>query len=57
MESAQLRFLRAVAGYRMMDHKRDEDMKEELKITDISRYSRLNKNYIKMIRRFKNKTR
>jgi hypothetical protein len=29
-----MRFFRAVAGHRMKDHKRDEDIREDLGITD-----------------------
>jgi hypothetical protein len=31
-----MRFIRAVGGYKMADHKRNEDVREELGITDIN---------------------
>jgi hypothetical protein len=30
-----MRFLRSVAGYRLIDHRRNEDIREELQIIDI----------------------
>jgi hypothetical protein len=36
MKSAEIRFLRAVAGYRMTDHKCNENIREELGITYIN---------------------
>jgi hypothetical protein len=35
-KTAEMSLFRAVAGYRMADRKRDEDMREELRITDTS---------------------
>jgi hypothetical protein len=29
-------FLRAIAGYRMTNHRREEDIREELRMTDVS---------------------
>jgi hypothetical protein len=36
METAKMRFVREIVGYRMTDDKRDEDIREELGITGIS---------------------
>jgi hypothetical protein len=35
-EAAEMPFLRSVAGYRLIDHGRNEDVREELQITDIN---------------------
>jgi len=35
VQTAEMRFVRAVAGYRMTDHKRNEDIRE-LGITDVN---------------------
>jgi hypothetical protein len=35
LEAAEFRFLRSVAGYRLIDHRRNEDIREELQIIDI----------------------
>jgi hypothetical protein len=35
METAEMRFLRAVVGYRMTDHKRDEN-REVFGVTDVT---------------------
>jgi hypothetical protein len=34
LEAAEMRSLRSVAGYRLIDHRRNEDIREELKIID-----------------------
>jgi hypothetical protein len=36
LEEAEIRFLRSVAGYRLIDHRRNEDIREELQIIDIN---------------------
>jgi hypothetical protein len=36
LEAAEIRFLRSVAGYRLIDHRRNEDIREELQIIDIN---------------------
>jgi hypothetical protein len=36
LEAAEMRFLRSVAGYRLIDHRRNEDIREELQIIDIN---------------------
>jgi hypothetical protein len=36
MQTAEMRFLRAVTGYRMTDHKRNEDIREEIGNNKIS---------------------
>jgi hypothetical protein len=36
-ETTEMRFFTGVAGYRMTDHKANEDIREELRITDISK--------------------
>jgi hypothetical protein len=54
METSQMLLLRAVAGYRMTDHKRDEDVKEELKITDVSSVGVIKT--VNMLRQSENKT-
>jgi hypothetical protein len=36
VETEEMNFLRAVAGYRMTGHKRKEDIREELGMTDIN---------------------
>jgi hypothetical protein len=36
LEAAEMRFLRSVAGYRLIDHRRNEDTREELQIIDIN---------------------
>jgi hypothetical protein len=36
LETAEMVFLRSVAGYRMLDHKRNEDIKKELGMMDAS---------------------
>jgi hypothetical protein len=36
MEAAEMRFLRSVAGYRLIDHRRNEDIREELQLIDIN---------------------
>jgi hypothetical protein len=35
LQTAEMHFLRAVAGYRMREHKRNEDIRGELGTTDI----------------------
>jgi hypothetical protein len=37
METAEIRFLRAIIEYRMTDHKFNDDIRRELEITDIRR--------------------
>jgi hypothetical protein len=34
LEAAEMRFLRSMAGYRLIDHRRNEDIREELQIID-----------------------
>jgi hypothetical protein len=34
METAEMSFLRPVAGYRIIDHKHNENIREEFEITD-----------------------
>jgi hypothetical protein len=34
LEAAEMRFLRSVAGYRLIYHRRNEDIREELQIID-----------------------
>jgi len=41
METAEMRFVITVTGYRRKDHKRDEDIREELGITGISTIMKL----------------
>jgi hypothetical protein len=36
LEAAEMRFLRSVAGYRLIDHRRNEDKREEIQIIDIN---------------------
>jgi hypothetical protein len=36
LEAEEMRFLRSVAGYRLIDHRRNEDTREELQIIDIN---------------------
>jgi hypothetical protein len=36
LETAEMRFLRSAAGYRLIDHRRNEDTREELQIIDIN---------------------
>jgi hypothetical protein len=36
LEAAEIRFLRSVAGYRLIDHRRNEGIREELQIIDIN---------------------
>jgi hypothetical protein len=36
LEAAEMRFLRSVAGSRLIDHRRNEDVREELQIIDIN---------------------
>jgi hypothetical protein len=36
LETAEMHFLRSVAGYQLIDHRRDEDIREELQIIDIN---------------------
>jgi hypothetical protein len=36
LEAAQMRFLRSMAGYRLIDHRRNEDIREERQIQDIN---------------------
>jgi hypothetical protein len=43
MEKAEMYFLRVVVGYRMTDHKCNEDIRVELDMTDNYKY--FNKNY------------
>jgi hypothetical protein len=40
METAEMRFVITVAGYRIMDHKRDEYIREELGITGMKNYDK-----------------
>jgi hypothetical protein len=42
LEAAEMRFLRSMVGYLLIDHRRNEDIREELQIIDIN--SRI-KNY------------
>jgi hypothetical protein len=35
-EAAEMHFLRSVAGYRLIDHRRNKDIREELQIMDIN---------------------
>jgi hypothetical protein len=34
LEAAEMRFLRSVAGYSLIDHTRNEDIRDELQIVD-----------------------
>jgi hypothetical protein len=36
LEAAEMRFLRSVAGYRLIDHRCNEDIRYELQIIDIN---------------------
>jgi hypothetical protein len=36
LEASEMRFLRSVAGYRLIDHRRNEDIREEIQIIDIN---------------------
>jgi hypothetical protein len=36
LDAAEMCFLRSVAGYRVIDHRRNEDIREGLKIIDIN---------------------
>jgi hypothetical protein len=36
LEAAEICFVRSVAGYRLIDHRRNEDIREELQIIDIN---------------------
>jgi hypothetical protein len=36
METAEVRFLKVTARHRVKDHKHDEDVREEMGITDIN---------------------
>jgi len=36
MEAVEMRFVRAVAAFRMTGHERNEEIREELRITDIN---------------------
>jgi hypothetical protein len=36
LEAEEMRFLRSVAGYRLIDHRRNEDIREEIQIIDIN---------------------
>jgi hypothetical protein len=36
LEAAEMRFLRSVAGQGLIDHRRNEDIREELQIIDIN---------------------
>jgi hypothetical protein len=40
METAEMRFVITVTGCRSKDHKRDEDITEELGLTDIKKYEK-----------------
>jgi endonuclease III len=53
METADTHFFRAVARYRITDHKLDEDIKEELGIADTNTATKNMSN--KMARTFENK--
>jgi hypothetical protein len=35
LEAAEMRFLRSLAGYRLIDNRRNEDIREEIQIIDI----------------------
>jgi hypothetical protein len=47
LEAAEMRFLRSAAGYRLIDHRRNEDLREEIQIVDIN--SRINDYQIKWL--------
>jgi hypothetical protein len=51
LEVAEMRFLRSVAGYRLIDHRRNEDIREELQIIDIN--SRIKDYQIKWLQHLK----
>jgi hypothetical protein len=36
LEAAEMRFLRSAAGYRLIDHRRNEELREEIQIIDIN---------------------
>jgi hypothetical protein len=36
LEAAEMHFLRSVAGYRLIDHRRNEHIREKLQIMDIN---------------------
>jgi hypothetical protein len=36
LEAAEMRFLRLLGGYRLIDQRRNEDVREELQIIDIN---------------------
>jgi hypothetical protein len=36
LEAAEMRFLRSVAGYRLIDYRRNEDIREEIQLIDIN---------------------
>jgi hypothetical protein len=36
LEAAEMRFLRSVAGNRLIDHRRNEGIREEIQIIDIN---------------------
>jgi hypothetical protein len=48
-----MRFLRSVAGYRLTDHRRNEDIREELQIIDIN--SRIKDYQIKWLQHLERK--
>jgi hypothetical protein len=47
LEAAEVRFLRSVAAYRLIDHRRNEDVREVLQIIDIN--SRIKDYQIKLL--------
>jgi hypothetical protein len=54
LEAAEMFFLRSVAGYRLIDHRRNEDIREEIQIIDIN--SRIKDYQIKWLQLRKNGT-
>jgi hypothetical protein len=51
LEAAEIRFLRSVAGYRLIDHRRNEDIREEIQIININ--SRIKDYQIKWLQHLK----
>jgi hypothetical protein len=49
LEAAEMRFLTSVAGYRLIDHRRNEDIREGIQIIDIN--SRIKDYQIKCLQR------
>jgi hypothetical protein len=50
LKAAKMRFLRSVAGYRLIDHRRNEDITEVIQIIDIN--SRITDYQIKWLQHF-----